>query len=242
MEILEENLRKLRLTGMLEAFKNQLRDQEINNLSFGERFMLLIENEIQLRENNRLKTRLKKAKLRQNACMQNIDFNPSRELDKIFIKSMENCQWIKSNKNILIVGATGTGKTFLGESLAHNACMKGYTAHYLRLPRFFNQITITKADGTFYKRMEELSKYDVLLMDDFALNPLNDEQRRDFLELIEERHGRKSTVITSQLPINLWHESIGDTTIADAILDRILHNAHRIELKGDSMRKNNLNK
>ena len=232
-----DNLKKLRLKGMIEALKIQLNNSESSQLHFEERLALIVENEVVLRENNRLQVRLKKAKLRQNACIQDIDYRGSRGLDRTLMLSLESCKWIDSHKNILIVGATGTGKTYLGEALAHNACMRGYSAHHLRIPRFFNELALSKVDGRYSKWMKELAKYDVLLLDDLGVSPFNDENRRDLLEIIDERHHKKATIITSQLSVNHWHEMIGDKTLADAILDRLVHNAYRIELKGESMRK-----
>lgn len=232
-----ENLKKLRFRGMLKALEVQSANPESENLGFEERLTLLLENELMVRENIRLKNRLKKAKLKQNACIHDIDFKPTRGIDRRLILSLETCQWIADHRNVLVVGPTGTGKTFIGEALAHNACMKGYTAHHLRLPRFFNELSLSKADGRYAKWMTEISKYDVLLLDDLGVSPLTDEQRRDLLEIVDERHNSKSTIITSQLPVKLWHEAIGDKTLADAILDRLVHNAYRFELKGESMRK-----
>jgi DNA replication protein DnaC len=232
-----ENLKKLRLKGMLEALEKQCSSHEMDRLSFEERLSMLVENEVSFRDNMRLRTRLKKAKLKQNACMQDIDFRDTRGLDKALVQSLETGQWISSHRNVLIMGPTGTGKTFLGEALAHNACMNGYTAYHLRLPRFFNELMQKRGDGRYLRYMAELSKIDVLLLDDFGITPLIDEQRRDLLELIDERHNKRSTIVTSQMPLKLWHEAIGDKTLADAILDRLVHNAYKIELKGDSMRK-----
>lgn len=232
-----ENLKKLRLQGMIEALESQSTDQQVEELRFEERLALLVDRELVLRENRRLKTRLRKANLKQNACFQDIDYRRSRGLDKSVIISLENCTWVQKGRNILIVGPTGTGKTFLGEAFSHNACLKGFSAHHLRLPRFFSELMVAKADGCYLKYMSELYKYDVLLVDDLGVVPMTPEQSRELLEIVDERFQKKSTIITSQLPVKHWHEAIGDKTLADAILDRIVHNSYRIELSGESMRK-----
>lgn len=232
-----EKLKNLKLQGMYQALEIQMGNSEYQKLAFEERLGLLVDNEMTERENRRLKSRLKTAKFRQNACMQDIDYKASRGLDKMLMCSFESCQWVSKQRNVLIVGPTGTGKTFIAEALGHQACLKGHTSKNVRIPTFFNELILSKADGSYFNLMRSISKYDVLILDDLGIAPLTDEQRRDLLEIIDARHNQKSTIITSQLPVKMWHEAIGDSTLADAILDRIVHNAYRIELKGDSMRK-----
>jgi DNA replication protein DnaC len=233
-----EKLNALRLKGMSRAFEIQTGNSEYQELGFEERLGFLVDTEVTERENKRLARLLKNAKLRHDACMQAINYKPSRKLDKSLIFSLETCQWIVNRKNVIIIGSTGAGKTFMAQALAHNACMKGYSSHCLRLPKFFSELTLAKADGSYLKLMKSFANFDVLILDDMCISPMTDEQRRDLLEIVEERYDRKSTIITSQIPIKLWHESIGNSTIADAILDRLVHNAYRIEIQGkESMRK-----
>ncbi len=232
-----EKLLTLRLSGMLKALNEQQQIPEIDSLGFEERLGLLIDREVTERENRRLGTRLKKAKLRHSCCVEDLDFKTSRGLDKALILSLAACTWIARGINVLICGPTGVGKSYLACALAHKACLEGYSALYLRLPRLFEELRLAKADGRYGKLMLDYAKTDLLVLDDWGLTPMTDPQRRDLLELLEDRYGRKSTIVTSQLPIPSWHEAIGDPTLADAILDRIVHNAHKIELKGESMRK-----
>lgn len=232
-----ENLKRLRLRGIVEALQNQLQNPQIKDLLFEERLALLIDNEITLRQNKQLQIRIKKAKFKQQACIQDISYEPSRKLDKMLCLSFENCNWITTHKNILITGATGTGKSYLAEALAHNACLKGFTSYRAQFPRFFHELIAAKADGNYLKMQTELAKVDVLICDDFACCPCSDENRRDLLEIMDDRYNKKSTIITSQLPVKDWHEAIGDQTLADAILDRLIHNAYRIDLEGESIRK-----
>ncbi|MCK5913497.1 MAG: IS21-like element helper ATPase IstB [Desulfuromusa sp.] len=232
-----EKLQTLRLPGMLKALREQQQMPEINSLGFEERLGLLIDREVTERENRRLGSRLKKAKLRHSCCVEDLDFKTSRGLDKALILSLAACTWIARGINVLICGPTGVGKSYLACALAHKACLEGYTSLYLRLPRLFEELRLAKADGRYGKLMHDYAKTDLLVLDDWGLTPMTDPQRRDLLELLEDRYGRKSTIVTSQLPVPSWHEAIGDPTLADAILDRIVHNAHKIELKGESMRK-----
>ncbi len=232
-----EKLNHMKLTGMVKALAEQQQMAEVDSLGFEERLGLLVDREATERENRKLATRLKKAKLRQSASVEDIDFRRSRGMDKALILSLAACAWIAKGINVLICGPTGVGKSYLACALAHKACLEGYTALYLRLPRLFEELRLAKADGRYGKLMLSYAKTDLLVLDDWGLTPMTDPQRRDLLELMEDRYGLKSTIITSQLPVTSWHEAIGDPTMADAILDRIVHNAHKIEMKGESMRK-----
>lgn len=236
-----DKLQRLQLTGMRKALAEQTELPDIGDLSFEERLGLLVDREITERDDRRLKTRLRPAKLRQQAAIEDIDYRHPRGLDKALIARLIQGEWIQAHHNILITGPTGVGKTWLACALAHKACREGYRVHYLRLPRLFQELPIAKGDGRYPKLLATLAKTDVLVLDDWGLSPFTDEQRRDVLEIIEDRHGRRATLITSQLPVEHWHEIIGDPTLADAILDRLVHTAYKINLKGESMRKRKSN-
>jgi DNA replication protein DnaC len=232
-----EKLQTLRLSGMHKALSEQLNMPDIDTLSFEERLGLLTDREITERENRRLKTRLRQAKLKHNACIEDIDHRAPRGLDKALILQLTACRWIHEGLNLIINGPTGVGKTWIACALAQKACREGYTALYLRLPRLFQELTLAHGDGRFPKLMATFAKTDLIVLDDWGLAKLNAEQRRDLLELLDDRHTNRSTIVTSQIPVDHWHEIIGDATLADAILDRLVHNAYRINLKGESMRK-----
>jgi DNA replication protein DnaC len=232
-----DKLQALRFVGMAQALSEQMTLPDIDDLSFEERLGLLIDREMTEREDRRLKTRLRQAKLKQTACVEDIDYRHARGLDKSLMRDLANCQWIKRHLNLLITGPTGVGKTWIACALAQKACREGYSALYLRLPRLLQELPIAKGDGTYTRLMMRLARIDVLILDDWGLSKLIAEQRRDLLEILEDRHDNRSTIVTSQLPLDKWHHIIGDPTLADAILDRLVHNAYKINLKGDSMRK-----
>jgi DNA replication protein DnaC len=236
-----DKLQALRFFGMRSAYEEQLQMADIDQLNFDERLGLLVDRETTERDNRRFKTRLRKAKLRLNACVEDVDFRYKRGLDKAIFMQLTDCQWIKDANNVIIIGPTGVGKTYLACALAHKACQQGHTVLYFRLPRLLQEIAITKADGRYDKFLKTLAKTHLLVIDDWGLKKFVKEQSHDLLELLEDRHNLKSTLITSQLPVDHWHEIIADPTLADAIMDRLVHNAYRINLKGESMRKKKSN-
>lgn len=234
-----DKLQALKLNGMTAALTDQLQMPDIEELSFDERLGLLVDRELTVRDNRRLSSRLRRARLKHQAALEDIDYRHQRGLDKALLQALASCRWVKEHLNILITGPTGVGKTWLACALAQKACREGYTALYLRLPRLLQELAIAKGDGRYPKLLSMLAKTEVLILDDWGLVPMNPEQRRDLLEILEDRYGARSTLATSQLPLDKWHDLIGDPTLADAILDRLVHNAYKIDLKGASMRKRN---
>ena len=237
-----ENLKTLKLFGMVRALEMQLQNPDLQTMSFEERLGLLVDQEKNIRDNSRLSARLRHAKLRQQACLEDLDLSQSRGLDKMLVASLADSQWIKQHRNVLITGSTGAGKTYVACALAQKACRDGFSATYHRISRVFEDMVIARAAGTYPRFLNSMLKRDLLVLDDFALVPLTQDQRRDLLEILEDRYERKSTVVVSQLPVEKWYESIGDSTFADAILDRLVHNSYRLSLTGESMRKKKIKK
>ena len=229
---------ELGLRGMIKSFDDQISMPNFRDLSFEERMYHMLENEILWRDNRRKERLLRAAKLREQACMENINYNPKRGLDKSAMASLSTCDWITNGQNIIITGPTGAGKTWLACALGNQACRRGLKTNFFRLPLFLEDLAELHKDATFTKKIEQVSKLDLLILDDFGLSKLNAMARRDLLEVVEARSGRRSTIITTQLPVEKWHDylSEGNPTAADAIIDRLVGSAHRLKLKGDSMR------
>jgi DNA replication protein DnaC len=233
-----DKLKTLKLDAMAEAWTSQQKDAEIARLSFDERLGLLVDAEWLHRENKRLDRCLKEARLKlSSACVEGIDYPARRDLDRSLIRQLATCRWVAEHHNVAITGATGTGKTYLACALAQQACRMGYRALYRRSSRLFDELALARADGTYARLLGRIARTDVLVIDDWGLAPATEPERRDLLEIMEDRYATSSTIMTSQVPPAKWHDQLGEPTVADAICDRILHNAHRIALKGPSRRK-----
>lgn len=233
-----DRLKGLRLDTFAAAWQAQQQDPAATALGFDERLALLVDAEYLARENKRVQTALKEAKLRlSQACVEDIDYAARRELDKALVRQLATGRWIHEHHNILITGMTGTGKTYVACALAQQACRQGHRALYRRVPRLFEELTLAHADGSYLRLLARFARADVLVLDDWGLGGLRDQDRRDLLEILEDRTGTRSTIVTSQLPPTKWHDYLADPTTADAICDRLLHPAHRLALKGPSRRK-----
>ena len=238
----QDTLRKLnemKLSGMARGFESQMASAAAGHLGFEERFGLLVDQETTYRDNRRLQRLLQAAKLRENACMEDIDYRPGRGLDRSEVASLALCNWIRQGHNLIVTGPTGGGKTWFACALGNQACRLGLSVLFARLPLLLEDLAVSHGDGSFRKRLAQLAKVDLLILDDFGMATLNAHGRNDLLEVIEQRSGARSTLITSQLPVDRWHDYLsgGNPTVADAILDRLVSGSHRIELKGESMRK-----
>jgi DNA replication protein DnaC len=234
-----DKLETMRLHGMAQAWRELDQSEEARDLSFEERLALLVDRQFTWRQNEAFQARLRRAKLRANACVEDIDYRAARGLDKTLVRSLiAESSWVRRQENVFVCGPTGVGKSFLACALAHKACRDGYSVFYTRAAALFRDLALARADGSLRNLLSRLSKTDVLVVDDWAMTPLSEAEARDFWEICEDRCQTRSLVLTSQMPVAKWHSQIGDSTLAEGILDRIIHKAHRLELRGDSMRKN----
>jgi DNA replication protein DnaC len=230
-------LRSLRLDGMVRAIEEQASSTGASALSFDDRFSLVVQRQVTWSDERRIGRLLKAAKLKvSSACVQDIDWRASRSLDRSLVATLASCDWIRKAQNLLITGSTGCGKTWLGCALAHQAARSGLSVLYVRAGRLFDELHVAHGDGSFSRRLVQLARLDLLVIDDFAITPMGAPERNDLLEVLDDRVGSRSTLITSQLPVKAWHTYLDDPTLADAILDRIVHSSHRIELKGATLR------
>lgn len=238
--MLQQTLGKMsamRLSGMAKALREQMLQADVTSLSFEERLGLLIDYEWSYREERKLQRRLRAAKLKQSACVENIDYLTHRGLDREVMRELVSCRWVKAGRNIILTGPTGIGKSWIACALGEKACREGFTVHYARVSRLVQELSVTRVDGSFLKTLERLAKIDVLILDDWALAPLEGQAQQDILEVIDDRVGKRSIIITSQLPVEKWHDMIGDPSTADALLDRLISKAVYINLKGGSLRR-----
>ena len=232
-----EKLNAMGLAAMAQAFAEQMNYPDVAALSFEERLGLLVDHQMTAIENRRMRNRLKNARLRLSASIEDLDFKSGRSLDRSTIMSLAQNHWVKSRHNILITGPTGAGKSYIACALAQKACRDGYATLYHRFPKLLQEIAVARLDGRYHKVFAPLVKCEVLILDDLLISPLSQDEQRELLEIIEERYDRKATIVTSQLPVKAWHDAMQDKTLADAILDRLVHNSHKLELKGESMRR-----
>jgi len=237
-----QKMQAMKLHGMVEALEEQRKSAAMGDMSFEDRLAMLVERQWLWKENRAFSTRLRFAKLRQPACLEDIDYRHKRGLQRSIMEHLTGCDWIQHAQNCLITGPTGVGKSYLACALAQKACRDGYRTLYFYAPKLFRELNACQADGSFSSLLKKLAKTQLLVIDDWGLEKASPHQYRDFLEILDDRQCRAATLITSQFPPDRWHELIGDATVADAILDRLVHSAHRIELDGDSMRKHRAGK
>jgi len=232
-----EKMKKMKLYGMYHSFKHVLESSALNNLTTDELLAQLIDSEWDDRNNRAVERSLRNARFRYKASVEAIDFSSNRGLDQNQVHRLAECLFIKQSQNVIITGSTGTGKSFLASAIGNQACRLGYKVYYANTLRLLAQLKMAKADGSAFKELAKIERMDLLILDDFGIQPFDAQARMLLMEIIEDRHGRKSTLFAGQVPINAWHDIIGDDTMADAILDRVIHDAQQIELKGESLRK-----
>jgi DNA replication protein DnaC len=236
-ETILQKMKQMKLQGMAGAFKTSLEDGGKVNLTADEMISFLIEAEWDDRNNRRIERRIRTARFRYKANVEQIDFKIDRNLDKNLLNRFAECSFIEKKENILITGSTGIGKSYIASALGNQACMLGFKVLYASTSKLFAMLKMARADGSYIRETAKIEKMDLLILDDFGMQPLDSHNRSTLIEIIEDRHGKRSTIITAQLPVGQWHDVIGEKTIADAVLDRIVHNAHRIEMTGESLRK-----
>jgi len=236
-EAILQKMKQMKLHGMAGAFKTSLEDGGKVPMTADEMISFLVESEWDDRNNRRIERRIRTARFRYKANVEQIDFKIDRNLDRNLMNRFAECSYIEKNENILITGSTGIGKSYIASALGNQACMLGYKVLYASTSKLFAMLKMAKADGSYIKETARIEKTDLLILDDFGMQPLDGHNRSALIEIIEDRHGKRSTIITAQLPVGQWHDVIGEKTIADAVLDRIVHNAHRIEMSGESLRR-----
>ena len=232
-----EKMKGMKFYGMARAFSGCLEDGRMSTMTADEMISFLITSEYDDRDNRRIERQIRNAKFRYNASIEKLYFGPERDLDKNQLMRFAECNFIDKAESILITGCTGIGKSYIASALGNQACLKGYKVFYMNITKLFAKLKMMKADGSYFREISRIEKQDLLILDDFGLQPLDNQNRAAMMELIEDRHDRKSTIITSQLPVKEWYDIIGEKTVADAILDRLVHDAHRLEIDGDSMRR-----